>query len=188
MQMATTDITEKELENEIWLPISFNLNYAVSNLGRVKRVTAGRGLCVANRILRPATTFDGYFQVSLSENNRQTSIKVHRLVALMFIGEPPEGLNQVNHIDHDRKNNRVENLEWVDNKTNQMWSRIAGRAVRGEKMFKAKLTDADIPVIRELRKTGMGLQKIADKFGVHNSVIHRITKGDAWTHIPDIGE
>ena len=59
----------------------------------------------------------GYYQVCLKMNNKKYYKRVHRLVAEHFI-ENPLGLPQVNHIDGNKLNNNVENLEWIDNKTN----------------------------------------------------------------------
>ena len=59
----------------------------------------------------------GYYQVCLKMNNKKYYKRVHRLVAEHFI-ENPYGLPQVNHIDGNKLNNNVSNLEWIDNKTN----------------------------------------------------------------------
>jgi len=59
----------------------------------------------------------GYFDIGLSKNNKQSRFKVHRLVAQTFIPNP-QNKAQVNHIDGNRKNNAVWNLEWVTPKEN----------------------------------------------------------------------
>lgn len=59
----------------------------------------------------------GYLDIGLSKNNKQSRFKVHRLVVQAFLPNP-NNLPQVNHIDGNKKNNNVENLEWVTAKDN----------------------------------------------------------------------
>lgn len=60
----------------------------------------------------------GYLKVILSINGQAKSFSVHRLVARKFLGNPPHNKPQVNHIDGNKLNNKVSNLEWVSNKEN----------------------------------------------------------------------
>ena len=59
----------------------------------------------------------GYYQIVLRKDNKRHHIRIHRLVALQFLPNP-DNLPQVNHKDGNKLNNNVDNLEWVDNKTN----------------------------------------------------------------------
>ena len=59
----------------------------------------------------------GYLQVVLHKNNKKYYKRIHRLVAEAFIPNPIN-LPQVNHINGDKTNNTVDNLEWIDNKNN----------------------------------------------------------------------
>lgn len=96
---------------EIWREIEgYDGRYAVSTWGRVKSV---------NGILKPYENKKGYLKIGLSRNGKCEKHRVHRLVAKAFIPNP-EGLPQVNHIDGNKQNNSVTNLEWVDNLTNQI--------------------------------------------------------------------
>lgn len=81
--------------------------YKVSNDGRVFSVKR-------NKILKPKVTKDGYFEVCLfnSHNNSRCYKRVHRLVAETFI-EHKQDCNVVNHLDSNKLNNNVENLEWT---------------------------------------------------------------------------
>lgn len=79
--------------------------YQVSNLGRVKNVRR-------NKVLKTRLTTNGYKDVSLSKNNAKKHKLVHRLVAQTFIPNP-ENKPTVNHIDEDKTNNQVDNLEWA---------------------------------------------------------------------------
>lgn len=88
-------------EKEIWKEIQgFEGEYAISNKGNVKNLKSGR-------ILGERYDSMGYKFVNL----KGKEYKVHRLVALAFIPNP-NNLPQVNHIDENKKNNNVSNLEW----------------------------------------------------------------------------
>jgi len=103
--------------------VGFEGYYEVSNLGNVKRkknktiYKDGRIAYFSETVLKKATTKKGYEMVYLSVKSKKHSKLVHRLIANTFIPNP---LNKktVNHIDCDKKNNRVDNLEWLTNKEN----------------------------------------------------------------------
>ena len=108
---------------EIWLPIEGYENlYEVSNLGRVRRlesfVTNKNGVKqkVPGKILKPGTA-RGYLTVNLSKNGIVRTCSIHRLVSTAFIPNSDKKF-QVNHLDEDKTNNTVENLEWCTAKEN----------------------------------------------------------------------
>ena len=84
--------------------------YEVSDKGNVRNVRR-------NTLLRLSKNKYGYIQVWLYKNGIRTVFTVHRLVAQVFI-ENPDNLPEVNHLDEDKTNNRVDNLEFCDHKYN----------------------------------------------------------------------
>lgn len=95
---------------EIWKDIKdYEGLYQVSNLGRVKSLK--RKYVLTDKILIPRIDTDGYALINLSNRNKKTTFKIHRLVAQAFIPNP-KNLPEINHKDENKLNNKVENLEW----------------------------------------------------------------------------
>lgn len=97
---------------EQWKIIDFANNYEVSNTGFIRNKTT-------KYILKGRETFNGYLQVSLKidEKNKFMNKYVHRLVAQFWL-ENINNKEEVNHIDGNKKNNNIANLEWVTAKEN----------------------------------------------------------------------
>jgi len=105
---------------EVWKIIDgYNSDFAVSNLGRIKslaRVVSNHTGVIhkPERILKQQIDHKGYCRVSL---HKRKALAVHRLVAFAFIPQVA-GKNQINHIDGNKQNNCVDNLEWCNNSEN----------------------------------------------------------------------
>lgn len=95
---------------EIWKPIPNYENYEVSSLGRVRSLNYNNQTDKV-RILKLAIRKDGYTQIMLNKEGKCKMYSVHRLVAEAFIPNP-NNLPCVNHIDENKQNNDVSNLEW----------------------------------------------------------------------------
>jgi hypothetical protein len=85
-------------------------NYIITNDGKVYNSQRKRFLCLKH--------FNGYIGIALtSYDNKIKTFYAHRLVALLFIANPTN-LPEVNHIDFDKTNNKIENLEWISHSGN----------------------------------------------------------------------
>ena len=90
-------------------------DYAVSNLGNVKSLNYLRTR--QEKLLSPKIRNDGYLQVCLYKNGEKKHCLIHRLVAEAFLPNP-NNYPQINHIDENKSNNCLENLEWCSSQYN----------------------------------------------------------------------
>ena len=109
MDNNSQDKPIQDIEGEVWKQIAQS-RYEVSNYGRVKSLKRRKP-----RLLRQQDNGKGYQRVSLSLTKGQARYYlVSRLVAEAFIeNDEPEVKNTVHHIDEDKKNNTVANLQWL---------------------------------------------------------------------------
>ena len=145
--------------------------YDVSVLGAVVNVNTGRTLKIE-------TTRNGYRRVTLCGSGVTKRFLLHRLVAGLYIPNPL-GKPCVNHIDGDKGNNSVANLEWCTHSENEWHSyRDLGKTVpSGISHYNAKLTDDQCARAVMLRKSGLSCRKIAAILGVSHQHISEITRG-----------
>ena len=119
------------MNKEIWKDIvGYEGLYQVSNYGRVRSLDrtytqkARNGSILKHtykgQILKP-NNVSGYLQVNIQKHKKRNDQKIHRLVAEAFIPNL-NNLPQVNHIDGNKHNNHVDNLEWVTTSENQLHS------------------------------------------------------------------
>jgi hypothetical protein len=149
---------------EQWRNIPGWDDYQVSNFGRVRSFKWN-----LKRILKPNTIGGDYLQVTFRKEGKRKAYLVSRLAATCFIPNPKKKPT-VNHIDFDKSNNRVTNLEWATVQENLYHAII-------HEMMNKKLNHSQVAEIKSLGGT-MTVQKIADRFNVSISMVSHILKGN----------
>jgi hypothetical protein len=123
-----TIAAQGEASVEEWRPIQ-GWDYSVSSCGRVRNDKTGKVSAFGHTVAR-------YRQVILCANGKKQHFSVHRLVAQAFIPNP-ECKPEVNHINGDGLDNRVENLEWCTSRENVLHAhRVLGKTTSPENMAK----------------------------------------------------
>jgi hypothetical protein len=151
--------------------------YRVSDHGRVMslpRTTTKGGL------LKPGP--GRYLTVALHRNDRGRTFGIHKVVLLSFVGPCPPGL-LIRHLDGNSHNNRLSNLCYGTNAENGQDQMRHGTFARGSRQGLAKLTEADIPLIRSRYAAGDRQLILAREFGVSQCTIGQVVRGVTWTHV-----
>lgn len=126
--------------------------------------------------LATGVTSDGYHLIPLyDDDGNQKTFSLHRLVALTFIPND-EGKEQVNHINGDKSDNRVENLEWCTKAENMRHAVDNG-------LIPTKMTNSGKQMAKELNDAGMTQRLISKLFGVSPSYINQVIKGRVVTYV-----
>lgn len=169
------------MNNETWKPIPGFSDYSASSCGKIRNKK--------HRILKSWVTKYGYEMVQTKYRN---PVFVHRLVALAF--HPNDDLKpEVNHIDGNKLNNYIQNLEWVTKVENLAHARKIGLyknqpiavslASQGSKSRFAKLNETDIPIIFRMKKAGAKMAEIAKVFNMSVSGLEKVVAKKSWKHV-----
>lgn len=129
------------MQNIEWKPIKDYENlYMVSNTGLVKRTRFinGKHNFAQERLLKPIINKDGYAFVRLCKNGKVSNKRIHKLVANAFLGESNL---QVDHLDGNKQNNNLSNLEYVTPKenTNRAWNKGIAKYTKERKEKLSKI-------------------------------------------------
>jgi hypothetical protein len=198
----------QDLENETWKDIlDYESDYQVSNIGRVKSFKKWRGInCRILKQIKNKKT--GYFQIKLFENGRYETKRTHRLVYETFKEKLEEGYD-AHHINEDKEDNYVENLESKphsehtgdhhigkhhSNETRKKISKnhadISGKNnpnfekyLYGENTSNHKLNNKKVIQIKMLFKLGFKNKEISNIYKVCEMTIYHIRIGKTWNHI-----
>lgn len=109
--------------------------------------------------------------------------RIHRLVAEAFLGTQPDGRPEINHINGDKGDCRVANLEWVSRRENARHAARHGLMRHGERHPRARLSEETIRTVRALRAGGALHREIAAAVGVARSTISSLLGGRSWRHL-----
>jgi hypothetical protein len=185
------------MQQEFWKPVIgikgdlYDGYYEVSNLGRIKMLPRllrhSKGMRVSKEKIVTGTNAHGYKVVSFKKDGIKKMKNIHVLVAEAFIYNPsPEKFKIINHLNSDRADNRVENLEWCDHSRNAKHAIEAGKLkiTRGTQRSTAILNEDKVLAIKLLYKTGkFSYWKLANMFDIGKTTIQGIINGTKWAHV-----
>lgn len=177
---------------EIWKDvIGYEGIYQVSNLGNIKslgriaiRKDGSKDRFIHEKPMGKSIDKYGYYKTSLRKVGIHKTPTLHRLVAIAFL-EKPEDKNQVNHINGNKLDNRVENLEWCNNSENIQHAFDIGlkKGYCGEANVNCTTSKETILGIRDLNQRGISIKELSIKFEKSENYIRRIVRGDRWKHL-----
>ena len=157
-------------------------HYDISEEGKVVNTRTGREL-------KPEIIWDGYERVTLSQDSVLKRFRVHRLVAEHFIPNP-DNLPMVNHKDGVKRNNVVNNLEWVSCQTNTIHAFENDLRKSGEDHYCSRLTEKEVHNACQLIEQGLTRSRVLNKIPLMNKTQFddirrrrswkRISKGYTW--------
>lgn len=173
---------------EVWarLPFPELSDYMVSTYGRVMKKD-GSGF------IKQFIGSTGYYRACLKSHGRSRNFSVHRLIAIVFIPLPKKFIRKhmtaenliVNHIDGNKLNNRLDNLEWVTVKGNAIHTKTHGLLMgySGENSHLAKMNNKTARKCCEMLAQGMSSGDIAKRLGISKKSVVHIKAGECWTHM-----
>ena len=178
------------MKEEIWKPIpDYEKFYEASTFGNIRTierilVLPERQYLKKQKVLKGYYNTKGYLNVKLYDGlAKGKSITIHRVIALTFL-ENPNNYKEVNHIDYDKSNNSVENLEWCSRSHNVL------HAYKGMKLSdysgsarSTKLKEADVLKIRQSYKENISKKELSKKYNVVLGTIDFIINRQTWKHI-----
>lgn len=161
---------------EIWKDLQGHENqYQISNTGRLR---------TKPKIINGWVNNSGYRCYTLSRSNKKTSFLAHRLVASTFIREPKLG-EQVNHLDGDKSNNSVDNLEWTTHRENHRHAWETGlHKGKADTHYRNKQSNLTWDIVNRMRELyyeeNWSINKIKDKFDLKYTHVYKIVSFLTW--------
>jgi predicted P-loop ATPase len=185
-----TNLNIENIENEIWVDIKdFEGMYQVSNFGRFKSLSRMKrlgkhGMRLMDGFIMKQNERKGYLSILLyKSDDYKAKFPSHVLVAKHFIDI--ENKRTVNHINGCKKDNRVENLEWLSDSEQQIHAVSIGLRDNtiGEKSNFSKLNEMIVLEIRDLFKKSVSAKELSKMYNISQNNIYMITNRITWKHI-----
>lgn len=172
-------------QHEIWARIPDYENYDVSNFGNVRSFAKNKNGTLLRKQLIGGNENSRYHAVRLYDEGKWKNEYVHRLVLQAFIGDPPEGY-QTNHINGDKLDNRLENLEYVTPSENVKHSWKIGLRSNDHLIgndYSRKLQDHEAAEIYRRLQKGERRLVLAEEFNVDPATITNIKRGYCYADV-----
>lgn len=184
----------KKLKDEEWKPLQFKgykllrNKYAFSSHGRA--ASFKEDVLSDGKLLNGSVT-SGYQTLNLHVEGGNTTLYFHREIAKLFLPKRSPKEKFVIHLDHDKKNNRIKNLQWatqqkvIDHQQNSP-DKLAYKEVQRSRTKGLKLNSTQIKAIKktlENPRRRLTHKQLAEKYDVSEMTIYRIKSGENWSHI-----
>lgn len=166
---------------ELWKQLVDFPDYAISNLGNVKRITAAKGTRIG-WIITPHGS--RYLYAGLRKEGNRFDRKIHTLVAVTFLGPRPLG-KQINHKNCVKHDNRADNLEYVTALENTRHAHQKGRMTRAIHN-KRILNKEKVGKIKRLISLGYSQASIGRLYQINATAISKIACGRNWKNVAAI--
>ncbi len=192
MSAMEKDPRKLSLHNEeVWRDIPEFEGYAASNLGKIKSkdrtVIYKNGVShrMKGKILPASIKSKGnhYLRVVLSVNTKEIGIYVHQLVLLAFDGILSDRKYQTRHLDGNKFNNCLHNLEYGSSKRNHEDRILHGTLPKGEDCTVSKLTERQVKMIRKELNEGKPYKVLAKEYKISTFTVYDIRRRKTWKHI-----
>lgn len=170
---------------EIWKDVVGHEGfYQVSNLGQVKSLprTVNNKFYSGKVLSTKNSNPKQYEKTSLHDSGASRYYKVHQLVARAFIPNP-DNKREVNHIDGNKHNNKVDNLEWVTSKENKEHNHKLGITRIGERHQNSILNEDTVKQIKLMLKDGISQTVIARHFNLKTYMVNNIKRENTWKYL-----
>lgn len=165
------------MENEIWKSIPNYEDYQISNFGRVKSLErfvnnhSGFKKKLKEKYIYPSISKTGYYVITLSKNTNKKTYKIHRLIAVCFI-KNNNNKPCINHINGNKLDNSLINLEWCTIKENNIHAEKTGlKNDSGVNNSKSCLSKDDVYFIRN---SGLKLKELSKIYSINQSGVSKI--------------
>lgn len=160
----------------LWKKINGYPNYEISSDGHVLNIITGK-------FLKQSDNGKGYLKIELFNNGKGKNLYIHRLVAEAFLLKYQQKC-EVNHIDGNKYNNDITNLEWCSRQQNINHAVNNRLHNYGSKIGTSKLRNKDILKIRYLYKNGIAEIELAKRYNITRRNINYIINYITWRHLP----
>lgn len=158
-----------------WRPFPKDKRYWISNNGDVMSCAKSNFIIMKQQA---SGRCGDYLRVEIAGKAYIT----HRLVYETFVKGIPTGMF-INHLDCDKKNNNINNLEVCTHKENMEHAAANGRMPIGSNNKASSIVEGDVYKIIELYKSGLTMREVSRKMAIGKLVVSRVLRGKNWTHI-----
>lgn len=170
------------MKKEIWKKVPGYDIYEASTHGRIKNIDFhGTGIQRIRSFKKKNS--GGYYKLIMCHNGTRNHTTVHQVIAKTFLPNP-ENKPFINHIDGNKVNNMVENLEWCTHIENMNHAKENCLNPYGSKHGMSKIDESIVRMIKKELHNGLLNQKqIAIKFNVKHATVNHIKTGRQWGHV-----